>query len=193
MRNVSVKRVTYRYPAASLVPDGIRALVGLAFTAGPLVTLPVAPWFGIVLAGGVVLFGVFALLTALRVRTRVRVDEDGIDVSPGRGRLRWTRLERVKLRYFAVRRERERKRAEGGRRGWMQLVLRGDGRVVRIDSRLDGFDDVLQRAVTAAAGLGLELDPVTRVNLEAAGMALAAAPAGPSPPARDGESGPRDD
>jgi len=185
--------VTYRYPAASLVPDGIRALVGLAFTAGPLATLPVAPWFGIVLAAGVVLFGVFALLTVLRIRTRVRVDEDGIDVSPGRGRLRWTRLERVKLRYFAVRRERERKRGEGGRRGWMQLVLRGDDRVVRIDSRLDGFDDVLHRAVTAAAGLGLELDPVTRANLEAAGMALAAAPAGTSPSARDGEGGSRDD
>ena len=192
-RNVSAKPVTYRYPVASLVPDGIRALVGLAFTAGPLVTLPVAPWFGIVLAAGVVLFGVFALLTALRVRTRVRVDEDGIDVSPGRGRLRWTRLERVKLRYFAVRRERERKRGEGGRRGWMQLVLRGDDRVVRIDSRLDGFDDVLQRTVTAAAGLSLELDPVTQANLEAAGMAHAVPPAGPSPPARDGERGSRDD
>ena len=185
--------VTYRYPVASLVPDGLRAFVGLAFTGVPLATLPVAPWFGIVLTAGVVLFGIFALLTALRVRTRVRVDDEGLDVRPGRGRLRWVRLERVKLRYFAVRRERERRRGEGGRRGWMQLVLRGDGRVVRIDSRLDGFDDVLERAATAAASLGLELDPVTRVNFEAAGVGLAAPPAGSSPHARGWEGGSRDD
>ena len=166
-------QVTYRYPFASLVPDGVRALVGLAFTGVPLATLPVAPWFAVVLAAGMVLFGVFGVLTALRARTEVRVDDEGIETSPGRpGRVRWSGLRSVKLRYFAVRRERERKRGEGGRRGWMQLVLKGDDGVVRIDSRLDGFDDVLRRTTAAAAGLGLDLDPVTRANFEAAGLSL---------------------
>ena len=188
---MNAKPVTYRYPAASLVPDGIRALVGLVVTGVPLATLPVASWFGMVLAAGVVLFGVFGVLTALRVRTRVRVDDEGIDVSPGRGRLRWARLERVKLRYFAVRRERERKRGEGGRRGWMQLVLKGDDGVVRIDSRLDGFDDVLRR--TAAAASGLDLDPITRANFEAAGLSVAEAPAEePFADDREREGGSRD-
>ena len=163
---------TYRYPIASLVPDGLRSLVGLAFTGIPLTTLPVAPWFGMVLSAGVVLFGVFGLLTGLRACTEVRVDEDGIETRPGRGRLRWSNLQAVKLRYFAVRRERERKRGQGGRKGWMQLVLNGDGRKVRIDSRLDGFDDVLRR-VAAAAAASLQLDPVTRSNFEAAGIAVA--------------------
>ena len=163
--------VTYRYPVASLVPDGIRALVGLALTGVPLAALPVASWFGMVLAAGVVLFGVFGVLTVLRVRTEVRVDEDGIEMRPGRrGRVRWRALRSVKLRYFAVRRERERKRGEGGRRGWMQLVLRGEEGVVRIDSRLDGFDDILHRAAVAA--VDLHLDPVTRANLEAAGLSV---------------------
>ena len=178
--------VTYRYPVASLVPDGVRALVGLVFTGVPLAALSVAPWFGMVLGAGVVLFGVFGILTALRVRTRVRVDDEGIGVSPGRGRLRWSRVERVRLRYFAVRRERERKRGEGGRRGWMQLVLKGGDRVaVRIDSRLDGFDDVLRRAAAAAAAVGLELDPVTRANLEAAGVSLAGDPLAGDPLAEE--------
>ena len=38
--------VTYRYPVASLVPDGVRALVGLVVTGAPLAALSVAPWFG---------------------------------------------------------------------------------------------------------------------------------------------------
>ncbi len=184
--------VTYRYPVASLLPDGIRALVGLAFTGVPLATVPVALWFGIVLATGVVLFGVFGVLTVLRVRTRVRVDEDGIETCPGRrGRIRWRGLRHVKLRYFAVRRERERKRGEGGRRGWMQLVLKGDDGVVRIDSRLDGFDDVLRR--TTAAASDLDLDPITRANFEAAGLSVAEAPAEePFADGREREGGSRD-
>lgn len=168
---------TYRYPLASLLPDGLRAAAGLAFTGLPLAMLPVARWFGMVLAAGAVLFGVFGVLTALRARTVVRIDGDGIEAGAGRGRrrIRWSGLRGVKLRYFAVRRERERERGRGRRRGWMQLVLRGDGRVVRIDSRLDGFDDVLRRSAAAAAGL--PLDPVTRANFEAAGAPVAPDPA----------------
>ena len=188
-----VMAVTYRYPVASLVPDGIRALVGLVAMGAPLAALSVTPGFGMVLGAGVVLFGVFGVLTALRVRTRVRVDDEGIDVSPGRGRLRWSRVARVKLRYFAVRRERERKRGAGSRRGWMQLVLRGDDHVVvRIDSRLDGFDDVLRRTAAAAARRDLDLDPVTRANFEAAGLTVASPPDGGSPAAPDPEGGFRD-
>ena len=165
-------RVTYRYPVASLVPDGLRALAGLAFTGVPLATLPLVSWFGMVLGAGVVLFGVFGAMTVLRARTEVRVDDDGIETTPGRrSRIRWSRLRSVKLRYFAVRRERERTRGQGARRGWMQLVLKGEDGVVRLDSRLDGFDDVLRRAASAAAGR--DLDPVTAANFEAAGFPLA--------------------
>ena len=161
----------YRYPPASLVPDGLRALAGLAFTGVPLALLPVFSWFAALLAAGVVLFGLFGVLTAMRARTRVRMDEDGIEAVPGRGRLRWEHLRKVKLRYFAVRRERERGRGRGPERGWMQLVLTGDGRKLRIDSRLDGFDDVLRR-VAAAAGPVLDLDRVTRSNFAASGIVL---------------------
>ena len=170
--------VTYRYPVASLVPDGLRALAGLAFTGIPLVRLPVASWFGMVLGAGVVLFGVFGVMTVLRARTQVRVGDEGIETIPAfRGRVRWDCLRSVKLRYFAVRRERERKRGQGARRGWMQLVLKGEGGVVRIDSRLDGFDDVLRHVAAAAAAAAVRLDPVTRANFEAAGLAVAPDPA----------------
>lgn len=168
----------YRYPPASLVPDGLRALAGLAFTGAPLALLPVSSWFGALLAAGVVLFGSFGALTAMRVRTRVRMDEDGIETAPGGGRIRWAHLKGVKLRYFAIRREREPEHGAGRRRGWMQLVLAGNGGKVRIDSRLDGFDEVLRRASAAASDLSLDLDRVTRSNLEASGIALAEGGAG---------------
>ena len=180
----------YRYPPGSLVPDGLRALAGLAFTGAPLALLPVSAWFGALLAAGVVLFGVFGVLTALRVRTRVRMDEDGIEAVPGRGRLRWAHLRNVKLRYFAVRREREPGGGKGLGRGWMQLVLTGDGRKLRIDSRLDGFDDVLRRVAAAAAGPALDLDRVTRSNFEASGIVLAEGDAGMErPPDADDRNG----
>lgn len=165
------RRIAYRYPPASLVPDGLRAIAGLAFTGAPLAMLPVSSWFGMVLAAGVVLFGAFGALTAARVRVRVRVDEDGIEAAPGPGRLRWADLRSVKLRYFAVRREREPGRGRGRGRGWMQLVLAGDGRKVRLDSRLDGFDEILRQVAAAASGLAL--DPVTRSNFAASGFAPA--------------------
>ena len=184
---MSEDRVTYRYPLASLVPDGLRAVVGLAFTGVPLASLPVASWFGMVLAAGVLLFGVFGATTVLRARTEVQVDDDGIETRPGRrGRIRWSRLRSVKLRYFAVRRERERTRGQGARRGWMQLVLKGEDGVVRLDSRLDGFDDVLRRAASVAADL--RLDPVTQANFEAAGFPPADSHRDPPPEPHPGGS-----
>ncbi len=169
---------TYRYPAASLVPDGLRSLAGLVFTVVPLVSFPVPPWFGAVLAAGAALFAMFGVSTAMRGRTAVRVGGDAIEV--GRRRLPWAGLTRVKLRYFRVRRERERDRRSGG--GWLELVLAaGGGRRARIDSRLDGFDDVLRRVAEAAAAANLPLDPATRANFEAAGAPVVDIAADPDP------------
>ena len=63
----------------------------------------------------------------------------------------------MRLAWFSVRR--------GGSKGWMELSL-GAGRArVRIDSRLDGFHEVAQRAAAAARERGLDLDTVTSANL----------------------------
>lgn len=169
---------TYRYPPARLVPDGLRALAGFVVTAGPLAFATVLPWVAWLLAAGALLFAGFAVLTLTRVRIRVRVDDHGIEARPGRGPLAWNRLKRVRLRYFQVRREREREPAAGRRpgyqKGWMQLTLREEeGKSLRIDSRLEGFDDIVRRAARAVAMAGLEPDPATRANFAAMGCALA--------------------
>jgi hypothetical protein len=73
----------------------------------------------------------------------------------------------MQLAYYAPRRARQ--------DGWLQLTLRGpSGPAIRVDSTLDGFDDVLRRATGAAARNELPLDPATEANLAALGLATAA-------------------
>jgi len=47
------------------------------------------------------------------------------------------------------------------------------GRSVTIDSSLDGFYDIVERAARAAEARGLELSRPTRVNLRSMGISVA--------------------
>ena len=78
----------------------------------------------------------------------------------------WNRLDRMKLSYFSTKRDRS--------DGWMQLAVgSAGGRLVKVDSALDGFYDIVERAARAAEGLRLELSPATRVNLRSMGISVA--------------------
>jgi hypothetical protein len=76
----------------------------------------------------------------------------------------WSELDRVRLAYYSTRRDR--------RGGWMQLELRSGREKVRIDSRIEGFTDVVKASARAAEARGLSLDPATLANLEALGIKL---------------------
>ena len=76
------------------------------------------------------------------------------------------RLDRMKLSYFSTKRDRS--------DGWMQLAIgSAGGRTVKVDSALDGFYDIVERAARAAAASGLELSHATRVNLRSMGISVA--------------------
>jgi hypothetical protein len=78
----------------------------------------------------------------------------------------WNRLDRMKLSYFSTKRDRS--------AGWMQLVIGSTGaRTVKVDSSLDGFYDIVERAARAAEQRGLELSRTTRVNLRSMGITVA--------------------
>ncbi len=49
----------------------------------------------------------------------------------------------MKLAYYSTRRDR--------RDGWMQLELRAGASTIRLDSRIDGFAELVERAALAAA------------------------------------------
>ncbi len=160
---VTLDMTVHRHDFRSLGGDYLRAGLGLALTSGPLVLVPVhavlAWMFGAV--------GVLMVIHGLRTIWRhLAVIECGDDVlvfrAPVTRRLAWSDLGELRLRYFSTRRDRD--------RGWMQLILKGDGVALRIDSTLPGFEDIVRRALKAAAAADLPLSGATRRNLESLGL-----------------------
>jgi len=151
-----------RYPPAALRGDFVRSGAGLLLTLGPLATVPPASPAGFVLAGLAVLFGLFGVRTWARRRMSVTLDTESLVISGlASKKLDWETLSGLEMRYYATR------RTLG--QGWMQITLRSDAVVVRLDSTLEGFPLIVRRAAQAAAANGVALTPATRENLRGFG------------------------
>ncbi|SKA05181.1 hypothetical protein SAMN02745126_03337 [Enhydrobacter aerosaccus] len=155
------------YPRHSLWADYIRAVGGCLLCGLPLLLLPVERWIGLILASGFVVFALFCVRTLLRQKTRYVLSGDTLAADgPWGSLIEWGRLDRMKLAYYSTKRDRS--------GGWMQLVIRSAGaRTVKIDSSLDGFYDIVERAAQAAEACELELSHATRVNLRSMGISVA--------------------
>lgn len=153
----------YRYPFRAIRADYLCAGTGLGLCAVPLavgtMTIVTA-----VLVPAAVLFAAYGLRTAIRQSTRVTVSDDGIGLSgvPRPVNLTWGGVESLALGHFSAWRE--------GMGGWMQLRLTGPAGTIRVESTLDGFHDIVRRAVAGAAINGLSLDPATTSNLGILGI-----------------------
>ena len=137
---------------------------GLALAVPPLVVfdLPsVTFWILGLLSAG---FAIHGLGVIRRQRIRVESDEDGLRFSPPGRHIAWDEITRFGLSYFSTRRD--------GARGWMELKVASPGATLRVDSRLDRFDELVERTWRAASRCGVEPDLTTRANLEALGMAV---------------------
>lgn len=152
----------YRYPVRRLFGDYVRVGVGLVFTLVPLLMLPVIPVMFWLLLSLSVLFVALGLVNLHRQLTLVDLSDSLIRTSPWGHSIRWDTLSALQLAYFSTRRD--------GRRGWLQLTLVGCGGCIRLDSRLDGFDEVLRVALSAAKRRALCLDAATRSNLDTLGV-----------------------
>ena len=153
----------HRYPASALFADYARAALGLGLTLPPLLLVRMAPPVAAIFAGLAVLFALFASNTLLRQLGPLHLDERGIAVAGFRPRrIDWAALQRLKLRWFAPRRDRQ--------AGYMQLVLKGAGKRIALDSRIDDFAAIAAAAAQAAADRGLALDDSTIANLAALGI-----------------------
>lgn len=158
--------MTYRYPWQAMVPDYTRAALGMVCTSAPLVLVELPGPAVAVLTFLAAIFVLFGIQAALRHVTRILVSTRDIRALPMGTRLDWDALTRLRLAYFSVRRD--------GRRGWMELKLRSGRRTLRIDSRLEGFTEVVRQAVAAAGQACVQLEPTTLSNLETLGIAMAA-------------------
>lgn len=156
-----------RYPRQTLWADYIRAGIGAVLCGLPLLLIDVNRWIAAILLAGFVLFAAFFVRTALRHRTRYVLGPDTLCADGPAGSLvEWGRLDRMKLSYFSTKRDRS--------DGWMQLAVgSAGGRTVKVDSALDGFYDIVERAARAAESAGLELSTATRVNLRSMGISVA--------------------
>jgi hypothetical protein len=153
----------HAYPSSAMIGDYLRAAAGVVPVAVILAIAPVGTGAGVILGGLAALFLVFGVRTALRHITRVEISETGLSASgPLGASIRWAELDGIKLAYYSTRRDR--------RDGWMQLELRAGSARVRLDSRIDGFPTLVERAARAAEMRGLELSAATAANLEALGI-----------------------
>ena len=145
-----------------MVSDYLVSGGGLALSLPPLVMfeLPsVTFWILGLLSAG---FAVHGLGVVRRQRIRVETDDDGVRFSPPGRRIAWDEITRFGLSYFSTRRD--------GARGWMELKVASAAATLRVDSRMDRFDELVGRTWSAASRCGVEPDLTTRANLEALGI-----------------------
>ena len=152
----------HRYPPSAMVSDYLVSGAGLALSLPPLVLLDL-PAVTVWLLGAMSLaFAIHGLGVVRRQRIRVETDEDGLWFSPPRRRIAWNEITRFRLAWFSTRRD--------GARGWMELKVEGRAATLRVDSRLDRFQELVGHVWRAAAHQGVEADPATRANLDALGV-----------------------
>lgn len=159
--------VDLRYPQQTLVADYLRAAAGVVLCGAPLLLLDVNIWLAALLLLGFGLFALFLIRTALRHHTRFVFSPDSLRAEGPAGTVvEWDRLDRMKLSYFSTKRDRS--------DGWMQLgVGSTGGRMVKVDSSLEGFHDIVARAADAAGATGVALSDATRANLRSMGIVVA--------------------
>jgi hypothetical protein len=151
------------YPSSAMIGDYLRAAAGFAPIAAVLAIATLGPVATAILAGLSALFALFGLRTALRHATAIEATTTGLTAAGPFGRtILWAELDRFKLAYYSTRRDR--------RDGWMQLELGAGAASIRVDSRIEGFNQLVERVALAAAARGLEPSAPTAANLEALGV-----------------------
>lgn len=159
-----------RYPLPALLGDYARGALGFALTGGPVLFVDMARVLFWIFAVVAAVFAAFLVRTAIRHQTALRVDEVGVATSPPLAKtIPWDALAQVKLRYFSTRRDKE--------NGWMQLILRGNGKTISAESMLTDFDRLAERVAEEALARGVELDDLSRSNFTGMGITLIVPPA----------------
>ena len=146
-----------------MVGDYLRAVAGFVPVTAILAIAAPGPAATGILVALAALFALFGLRTGLRHAAQIEATETGLAASgPLSAAIRWAELDRMKLAYYSTRRDR--------RDGWMQLELRAGASTIRLDSRIAGFAELVERAALAAAVRELELSAATIANLAALGI-----------------------
>ncbi len=154
---------THRYPTLSLLTDSLRALFGITATFGPLLVLDVVWPLALILGALGLIFLTFACRLVLQSLSSIELSSQGISRrGPVAREVAWPDVTSLKLAHYGMPRK--------SSVGWYQLMIRGRGGVLRVDSTIDGFDDIVASAVNAVSKSGLTFDPATSDNLRSLGL-----------------------
>ena len=145
-----------------MVSDYLISGAGLALSLSPLAAFDLPAFTSVVLGLLSLGFAAYGAAMLRRQCMRVETDGDGLSFSPPRRHIAWNEITRIGLAYFSTRRD--------GARGWMELRVESRAATLRVDSRLERFNELVDRAWSAASRLGVEPDPSTRENLRALGV-----------------------
>jgi hypothetical protein len=152
----------FTYPKSALFADYARAAAGLIFV-GLVILLPLHWAVAVAFVTIAALLASLGVRTAIRHASRIELSDDGIALRGPIDRvIAWSELNGLALRYFSMRRDRK--------HGWMELRLQGGGRRLGIESQIQGFNEIVERAADAAGKRGLALDAATETNLAAMGV-----------------------
>ena len=145
-----------------MVSDYLISGAGFTLSFWPLAAFDLPAVTSVVLGVLSLAFAAYGAAMLRRQCMRVETDGDGVSFSPPRRRIAWNEITRFGLAYFSTRRD--------GARGWMELKVGSRAATLRVDSRLERFNELVDRVWSAASRLGFEPDPSTRENLRALGV-----------------------
>ncbi len=158
--------MTHSYPLTSLYGDYLRALVGLVFMGTPFYFTLGNLYLMIIFGALTFLFLFFGIRTVIRHLTVIETTPQTITAIGPLGRqIAWDKITKVDLKYFSTKRE---KSADG----WMQLKICDVTHCLKIESNLEGFDQIAARAATAAFNNGAEINETTMENFTAMGVTV---------------------
>ena len=159
----------HSYPTHVQRSDLIRGGLGLLLTLGPLLALPMHWAVALLFGAAAILFAIFTARIVQRALTRYEFGDQGIIAHGPLGvAIAWDDLTSLKLQFFSTRRDR--------RNGWMLLVLKDGRRTLKLESTLNGFDEIVDRAAETAKAKKLQLTDATTNNLLAMGAPVAEDP-----------------
>ena len=153
----------YRYPISELRGDYIRAVAGMLFFGMFLFSASSVPVMFFIIGSIFLLFLGFAVQTWSRHSTVIRIEPHGLRFYGLRHReIAWDDLSSAKLRFFTVKRDRD--------AGWMELTLFKGKNKTKIDSRLEGFNDIAAAVANKIEEKGVTIDENSVENFNALGI-----------------------
>ncbi|MGB0551030.1 MAG: hypothetical protein ACPGQV_00410 [Alphaproteobacteria bacterium] len=153
----------YRYPLASLRGDYIQAGVGTTITGALMISAFSTPVMFFFIGPLFALFAGFGVKTWLKHLTMIEIEPDGLKIyGLRRRRVDWSSVTGAKLRFFTIKRDRD--------AGWMELTLLTNSRKIKIESTIDGFNEIAEAVARIVESKDIKIDVTSVENFNAIGI-----------------------